>query len=414
MLKLFLAALAIFCVSTAVMSQTSLSQLADTVVYIEIKDQDGKKKDHGSGFLIGADGYIVTARHVLNLFDETKDRISVSLKTREGSGYTARKIDCTSPMLDLCLLYISSDSVRSAGISRSVSLSCVAPRAEQGITAAGYPIGNSNPLVMFPGIVSNRGLGELGKIIMSNNIVPGMSGGPIFDENGTVIGVIWGKDSNLGLPMFTPLSHGFALFGMASIACPILAEKAKTDGEEAAVKQSGLDIAKSLEKAAGVNADDIRKSSVALATAEATSVLGGNNSLQKNAEAVSKAIGALASATSSDSKVVKDPSGSPALTSVFFQIADSGQTSAAKEAQQRLEKVASTSDGLKIKVAKGIEQVKAAPSQGEVRYFNDADSATAASVASIVSAQTKFSARKVVLPGRDLSGLLEVWFPKSP
>ena len=64
----------------------------------------------------------------------------------------------------------------------------------EGVLVAGYPYGEafSNSIKVTKGIVSaNRGLGDdTGQFQMDAAVQPGNSGGPIYDENGNIVGVV--------------------------------------------------------------------------------------------------------------------------------------------------------------------------------------------------------------------------------
>ena len=109
---------------------------------------------------------------------------------------------------DLALLKISSlkrASVETKSLIRKLGISVV-PLAPDGlmrsedvelgedILVAGYPYGEvfSNSIKVTKGIVSaNRGLGDdTGQFQIDAAVQPGNSGGPIYDENGNIVGVV--------------------------------------------------------------------------------------------------------------------------------------------------------------------------------------------------------------------------------
>jgi S1-C subfamily serine protease len=62
------------------------------------------------------------------------------------------------------------------------------------VLVSGYPYGEifSNSIKVTKGIVSaNRGLGDdIGQFQIDAAVQPGNSGGPIYDENGNIVGVV--------------------------------------------------------------------------------------------------------------------------------------------------------------------------------------------------------------------------------
>lgn len=356
-------------------AQTSLSKLADAVVYIEIRDSSGQRKEHGSGFLIGGDGYVITALHLLDKYVEGSDTIQISLKSRHTPSFRARKLDCTTPLLDICLLYVSSQVISAANIGTKFKLTCSMPTLGEGVMAAGYPVGDDNSIMVVPGIVSGVGLGELLKVVISNNIIPGMSGGPIFNQSNQVIGLVWGKDDKLGISMLTPLMHGRNLLGMANIDCPSVTTSSST--------KTGDDFAVIVEKLS----TGVKLPSQIVKVDPAT--------IQATVDAAQKSI----------DLAVRDAQQKPsAIGSVFVQVSNPSQIPSAKTAVATLK-----ANG--IKTASGIEVVESSPNKGQIRYFSDADRPAAERVQSLLGS-SDFSVTRVTLPNRNVSGVVEVWFPK--
>ncbi len=64
----------------------------------------------------------------------------------------------------------------------------------ESVLVAGFPYGElySNTIKVTKGIVSaNRGLGDdTGQFQIDAAVQPGNSGGPIYDENGSIVGVV--------------------------------------------------------------------------------------------------------------------------------------------------------------------------------------------------------------------------------
>ena len=109
---------------------------------------------------------------------------------------------------DLALLRISSTKMASADTKSLISKLgiTVVPLASDGllrsedvelgerVLVAGYPYGDifSNTIKVTGGMVSaNRGFGDdTGQFQMDAAVQPGNSGGPIYDENGNIVGVV--------------------------------------------------------------------------------------------------------------------------------------------------------------------------------------------------------------------------------
>ncbi len=134
----------------------------------------------GSGFIISADGYIVTNNHVIAEADE----IRIELYT---GGELVAELVGTDPRTDIALLKVTSDEPLpfvEFGDSD-------AARVGEWVVAIGNPLGQG--FSVSSGIISarNRTLqGSYDDFIQTDAAINrGNSGGPLFDLNGEVIGV---------------------------------------------------------------------------------------------------------------------------------------------------------------------------------------------------------------------------------
>ena len=137
----------------------------------------------GSGFIISADGYILTNHHVVDGADE----ISVALSDRRE---LPASIVGKDELSDLALLKIDSEDLPVAKIGSSKRL-----EVGEWVLAIGSPFGFE--LSVTAGIVSAKGRSLPGN--SSGNYVPfiqtdvainpGNSGGPLFNMDGEVVGI---------------------------------------------------------------------------------------------------------------------------------------------------------------------------------------------------------------------------------
>ena len=137
----------------------------------------------GSGFIISADGYILTNHHVVDGADE----ISVALSDRRE---LTASIVGKDELSDLALLKIGSEDLPVAKIGSSKRL-----EVGEWVLAIGSPFGFE--LSVTAGIVSAKGRSLPGN--SSGNYVPfiqtdvainpGNSGGPLFNLDGEVVGI---------------------------------------------------------------------------------------------------------------------------------------------------------------------------------------------------------------------------------
>jgi serine protease Do len=145
-----------------------------------VRPQQRRSNALGSGFIISADGYIVTNNHVI----ESADEISVELFA---GGELDAEIIGTDPRTDIALLKVESDEPLpfvSFGDSD-------ASRVGDWVVAIGNPLGQG--FSVSAGIVSarNRMLqGSYDDFIQTDAAINrGNSGGPLFNMDGEVVGV---------------------------------------------------------------------------------------------------------------------------------------------------------------------------------------------------------------------------------
>ena len=137
----------------------------------------------GSGFSVSKSGHVVTNNHV------------VDGCTRIDINHNGRAVRATllysDPINDLAVLHGDFVPPEVFSISRRN------PSILQEVYVSGYPFGNevSSSVKVTKGIVSSlSGVGNnISNIQIDAALQPGNSGGPIFDSNGTVIGVAVAK-----------------------------------------------------------------------------------------------------------------------------------------------------------------------------------------------------------------------------
>ncbi len=140
-----------------------------------------REQSLGSGFIISADGYILTNNHVVSGADEVMVKLSDG---REFKGETKG----TDEKLDLALIKISGKGdFPAAELGDSNAL-----QVGEWVLAIGNPFGLAHTVTA--GIVSAKdrviGSGPYDDFIQTDaSINPGNSGGPLFDSNGKVVGI---------------------------------------------------------------------------------------------------------------------------------------------------------------------------------------------------------------------------------
>jgi serine protease Do len=168
----------------------------------------------GSGFIISADGYIVTNNHLIQGLTGTGTVDTVTVTTVDRKEYTARIVgrDETS---DLALLKIDGKNLPFVSWGDSTKA-----RIGDWVIAIGDPYGVGSTVTA--GIISAlhrgiTGVGAYDRYIQTDAAINmGNSGGPMFDLNGNVIGV------NSALISPTGASVGIGLAIPAEAAKPVI------------------------------------------------------------------------------------------------------------------------------------------------------------------------------------------------
>ncbi len=160
----------------------------------------------GSGFFVSKLGHIMTNEHVVRKCG------SVTVGENANRQVSALVLE-TDKRNDLALLRISPTAMELAETKSLIGKlniqklePKVNPRSSEGlfksddvelgedVLVAGYPYGAllSNSIKVTKGIISsNKGVGDdSGQFQMDAAVQPGNSGGPIYDENGNIVGVV--------------------------------------------------------------------------------------------------------------------------------------------------------------------------------------------------------------------------------
>ena len=185
----------------------------------------------GSGFVIAADGYIVTNAHVISAGEgrnQPVESITVTLSDRRE--YTARVVG-RDPLTDLAVLKIEASGLPFVQFGNSQDA-----RVGDWAIAIGNPFGLGGTVTA--GIVSalhrDIGSGQYDRYIQTDaSINQGNSGGPLFDLNGNVIGI----NTAIFSPTGGNVGLGFAI--PAELAKPVVDQLRATG----AVKRGYLGVA---------------------------------------------------------------------------------------------------------------------------------------------------------------------------
>lgn len=177
------------------------AQLTPAIIYKEsssgvvlIKTNQGT----GSGFLVSTDGLIATCFHVINGVK------SVEVKTFSGEIYDDIYLVAKDERKDIAIIKINGFDLKHLNLGNSNEVS----PGEKVITI-GNPMGLQElQASITDGVISGiRDTGEGYNVIqISSPISPGNSGGPVFSEKGSVIGIAafklrGGENLNFAIPI---------------------------------------------------------------------------------------------------------------------------------------------------------------------------------------------------------------------
>jgi serine protease Do len=152
------------------------------------RQQPEIEQGSGSGFVISADGYILTNNHVV----EGAEQVTVRLLDRRE--FKAKVIG-TDPNTDVAVLKIDAKSLPPVALGNSDDA-----RVGEWVLAIGNPLGEGLTFTVTSGIVSakgralqglpGRGQGSIQDFIQTDAAInPGNSGGPLVSVRGEVIGI---------------------------------------------------------------------------------------------------------------------------------------------------------------------------------------------------------------------------------
>jgi len=147
------------------------------------------ERGHGSGFIIGPNGYILTNYHVIT------GQNSISVILNNGNSYEAQLIR-SSREIDLALLKINEKELIPFEISSSKNIELATE-----IYAVGTPNSEDLAQTISKGIISGiRKSGNSSRLIQTDaSINAGNSGGAIVSKDGLVLGIVSSKLSGYGI-----------------------------------------------------------------------------------------------------------------------------------------------------------------------------------------------------------------------
>jgi serine protease Do len=216
--------------SSVTVIQSSMSTLQDSVKSVQAGGHIGidiaaklapslvlisTNRGYGSGVIIKANGYILTAYHVV------QGASSITATLQSGETFRTTMVDFNSGR-DTAILKISSS--RTDFVAATIG-SSTATKVGEDVLAMGFPLPNSLPgqATFTKGIVSAfRNLDGYNYIQLDASINPGNSGGPLVNMRGEIIGInVLVLVNNSGIPaenigMAIPIDEAKALIQSAT------------------------------------------------------------------------------------------------------------------------------------------------------------------------------------------------------
>lgn len=184
----------------AVPDRAAMSAAANLVPVVRITAQTCQGLEAGSGFVLGH-GIVVTAAHVVN----GATTATVDLDGRRAQ--TASVIGVDGRGRDIALLYVPA----LAGEPDVAIASAVRLKRGTPVSTAGHPRGGvrqTMPGAVLGYVDSGPIAADGGRVLtVSAAFEPGMSGGPVVDLQGRVVGVAIGVERNSGTGIAVPTAN---------------------------------------------------------------------------------------------------------------------------------------------------------------------------------------------------------------
>lgn len=188
----------------------------DATLVVQEKLPSGEFRERGSGFVFSPNGFILTAKHVV----EGLASPHVSLRTRNSKPILAEPFGCDNDS-DICILHIDAAELSAANITEFPKLSCRILKQGETIRAVGFA--TDSPRSSVDGKITTSELGNVLKHYMTAGVFEGMSGGPIYDSSNKVVGIAYGAANAHGaatvLTFFTPLLFGVSAISRTGVEC---------------------------------------------------------------------------------------------------------------------------------------------------------------------------------------------------
>ena len=204
--------------AASVVATSAYSADDSSVAFIKVSDGSAAvTKSLGSGALINNQGWIITAKHVFEApgVDLGTDNIQVAFRIKNQL-FPAMFFGCDPFNADLCLIHVDPANLKDA--KPLPGINCDQLSAGSSVVALGFSAGAETPNIVN-GQVTNNGLAQHFKRVMSTGIQPGMSGGPILDSSGALVGISYGAANTMTETFYSPIEFGRVLLQATGSDC---------------------------------------------------------------------------------------------------------------------------------------------------------------------------------------------------
>ncbi len=178
-------------------AEPSIVSIHDSIAQTDIFGRQVEGQAAGTGFVLSADGYILTNDHVIDGADD------ITVNFSDGD-QVAAEVVAADPGSDLAVLHVDRDNLPALPLGDSDAL-----QVGDQVVAIGNALDLSGGPTVTTGIVSakDRTLTEpngehLANLLQTDTAInPGNSGGPLLDLQGNVVGIntaIAGQAQNIG------------------------------------------------------------------------------------------------------------------------------------------------------------------------------------------------------------------------
>lgn len=164
------------------------SHVEEAVFYVRVLREDGTLKDVGTGFLIRPDGTALTAYHVV------EEAVQVECVLNDQSTVIGR-VTARNEAADTAVLKLEQPA-DNGGILRTypfIPLRTGQMKHGGKVFAIGFPMKGTK--IITEGIVNapRSSINGRDRLLISAELVNGMSGGPLLDEHGEAAGILSGS-----------------------------------------------------------------------------------------------------------------------------------------------------------------------------------------------------------------------------